>query len=46
VIALDSENINIKAEHKIALFIVAVMETKHLSKPSTGMEYAFRLWKL
>jgi hypothetical protein len=42
VVALDSENINIKAEHKIALFIVVVMETKHLSKPMTGMEYAFR----
>jgi len=43
VVELYSENINIKAEHKIALFIVSVMETKHLPKPSTGMEYAFRL---
>jgi len=43
VVSLDSENINIKAERKIALFILSVMETKHLSNPSTGMEYAFRL---
>ena len=39
MVSLDSENININTELKVTLFIVAVMEHKHLSDPNTVMEW-------
>jgi hypothetical protein len=38
VVSLGSENINIKPERTITLIVVTIMEPKHLSNPSTGME--------